>query len=186
MSATAEIRWHGRGGQGVVTVSQILAQAALYEDKYFQAFPEFGPERAGAPLRGFTRVSDHPIEIHSQIYTPDIVVVVDSTLLKTIKVTEGLPKGGTLIVNSGERPENLKKDIGITDINVYTVDATRIALDVIGAQFYNVPMLGALVKVSGVVSLDSALKAVSTRFSGEIARRNMVALKRAFEEVRGE
>ncbi|MFQ6074781.1 MAG: 2-oxoacid:acceptor oxidoreductase family protein [Candidatus Bathyarchaeia archaeon] len=185
MPVLKEIRWHGRGGQGVVTASQILAQAALSEGRYVQAFPEFGPERTGAPLRGFTRISDRPIDVHSQVYTPRTVVVIDPTLLKTVNVTSGLQKGGRLLVNTTERPKELKKALGAEDFRVYTVDATRIALDLIGGPFFNTPMLGALIRVTRIVPLDSVVGTVEERFRGEIAERNVAALKRAFEEVRG-
>lgn len=180
-----EIRWHGRGGQGVVTASQILAQAALSEGRYVQAFPEFGPERTGAPLRGFTRISDRPIDLHSQVYTPDTVVVIDPTLLRAVNVTSGLRKGGRLLVNTPERPMELRRALGDGDFKVYTVDATRIALDLIGGPYFNTPMLGALIRVSRVVPLASVVRMVEERFEGEIAERNVAALKRAFEEVRG-
>lgn len=180
----SEIRWHGRGGQGAVTASQILAAAALLDGKYVQAFPEFGPERAGAPVRAFTRISDEPINIHSQIYTPDVVVVIDPTLLKTANVTEGLKKGGKLIVNTDKTPEEVKKEVNVQDVEVYTVNATRIALDVIGRALFNTPMLGALIKATGVTSLDSVIKETRSRFPGPIGDKNVEMIKRAFEGVK--
>jgi len=184
MPFLSEIRWHGRGGQGAVTASQVLAAAALLDGKYVQAFPEFGPERAGAPVRAFTRISNEPINIHSQIYTPDVVIVIDPTLLKTVKVTEGLTKGGKLIVNSDKNPEEVKKEVNASDAEVYTVNATRIALDVVGRALFNTPMLGALIKVTGVTSLDSVIKETKTRFPGPIGDKNVEMIKRAFEGVR--
>jgi len=186
MALFQEVRWHGRGGQGVVTVSQLLASAALLEGKYVQAFPEFGPERSGAPILGFTRVSDAPIEVHSQVYTPDVVVVLDPTLLKNIDVTKGLKKGGKLIVNTQLSPKELREQIKGNDVEVYTVDGTRIALDVIGRPIFNTTMLGALIKATNLTSLDSVLKVTSERFTGSIAEKNVAVIKRAAEEVKGE
>jgi len=186
MALFQEVRWHGRGGQGVVTASQLLASAALLEGKYVQAFPEFGPERSGAPILGFTRISDTPIEIHSQVYAPDVVVVLDPTLLKKIDVTKGLKRGGRLIVNTQLSPKELKEQLRENDVEVYTVDGTRIALDVIGRPIFNTTMLGALIQATNLTSLDSVLKVTSERFTGSIAEKNVAAIKRAAEEVKGE
>jgi len=122
-----EVRWHGRGGQGVVTASRILAHAALLEGKYVQAFPEFGPERTGAPILGFTRISDEKIRIHSHVYTPSLVVVLDPTLLESVDVTAGLARDGRLIVNSDKNPARVKEKAGATSAKTFTVDATRIS-----------------------------------------------------------
>lgn len=183
-----EIRWHGRGGQGVVTVSRLLASAALLEGKHVQAFPEFGPERTGAPVLGFTRISDAPINVHSQVYAPDVVVVLDPTLLKTVDVTEGLKKGGKLVVNTELPPEESKKQLKGEGIRVFTVNATRIALDVIGRPIFNTAMLGALIKATDLVSLDSAVKAIFAwpRFTRAVGEKNVAAIKRAYREVEGE
>jgi len=180
-----EVRWHGRGGQGVVTVSRLLAHAALLDGKYAQAFPEFGPERAGAPVTGFTRISDEPIMIHSRIYTPNVVVLIDPTLLGKVNVTEGLVKGGLLVMNTEQEPEELKKTLKVEDIKVYTVNATRIALDILGRPIYNTAMLGALVKVSPLASMDSLMKVVKERFPGAVGEKNIAVMKRAYEEVKG-
>ncbi len=181
-----EIRWHGRGGQGVVTASQLLAQAALLEGKHIQAFPEFGPERTGAPILGFTRISDASIDVHSQVYEPDAVVVLDPTLLKNVPVTEGLKKGGKLVVNTDLSPKELKTQLNGEGIRVFTVNATRISLDVIGRPIFNTAMLGALVKTTDVVSLNSVIKVTSERFAGSIGEKNIAAVKRAFAEVQSE
>ena len=186
MALFQEVRWHGRGGQGVVTACQLLASAALLEGKHVQAFPEFGPERSGAPILGFTRISDAPIEIHSQVYAPDVVVVLDPTLLKKIDVMKGLKRGGKLIVNTQLSPKELREQLKENDAEVYTVDGTRIALDVIGRPIFNTTMLGALIKATNLISLDSVLKVTSERFTGSIAEKNMAAIKRAAEEVKGE
>jgi len=179
-----EIRWHGRGGQGIVSVSRLLAEAALIEKKYVQAFPEFGPERAGAPVQGFTRISDEPISIHSQIYSPNIVVVVDPTLLGN-KVTSGLTKDGTIVANTELAPNELSKILSISDAHVYAVNARRIALNVLGRPIYNTAMLGALIRVAPLTSFESISKAVKARFSGTLGEKNVEAMKRAYEEVVG-
>ncbi|WP_309492625.1 pyruvate ferredoxin oxidoreductase subunit gamma [Candidatus Hecatella orcuttiae] len=181
-----EIRWHGRGGQGVVTVSQLLAYAALREGKYVQAFPEFGPERTGAPVLGFTRISEKPIHVHSQVYEPDVAVVLDPTLMGGIDVAEGLKGGGCLVVNTDVTPQELRKQIGRGDVKMFTVNATRIALDTLGRPIFNTAMLGALVKAADLVSLDSVVQVVRERFSGKIAESNIAAIRRAYEEVRAD
>jgi 2-oxoacid:acceptor oxidoreductase gamma subunit (pyruvate/2-ketoisovalerate family) len=179
-----EIRWHGRGGQGIVSVSRLLADAALLENKYVQSFPEFGPERSGAPVRGFTRISDAPVRIHSQIYYPNIVVVVDPTLLNK-NVTSGLTENGIVVANAERAPEELKKTLSVRKAQVYTVDARRIALDVLGRPIYNTAMLGALIKVAPVTSLDSAAKVIKERFPGTLGEKNEEAMKRGHLEVIG-
>jgi len=179
-----EIRWHGRGGQGIVSVSRLLAEAALMDKKYVQSFPEFGPERSGAPVRGFTRISDQPISIHSQIYNPNIVVVVDPTLLSN-NVTSGLPKNGTIVANTELTPEELGKKLAILNVHVYAVNARRIALDVLGRPIYNTAMLGALIKVASLGSFESVAKVVRARFPGTLGEKNVEAMKRAYEEVAG-
>jgi len=179
-----EIRWHGRGGQGIVSVSRLLAEAALTEKKYVQAFPEFGPERSGAPVRGFTRISDEPISIHSQIYNPNIVVVVDPTLLGN-NVTSGLAKDGTIVANTDLTHDELIKALSIREAHVYAVNARRIALDVLGRPIYNTAMLGALIKAAPLTSLESVAKVVRARFPGTLGEKNVEAVKRAYQEVVG-
>jgi len=179
-----EIRWHGRGGQGIVSVSRLLAEAALVDKKYVQAFPEFGPERSGAPVRGFTRISDEPISIHSQIYNPNIVVVVDPTLLGN-NVTSGLAKDGIVVANTEFTPEELRKTLSVSEAHIYAVNARRIALDVLGRPIYNTAMLGALIKAAPLTSFESVAKAVRARFPGTLGEKNVVAVKRAYEEVVG-
>jgi len=180
-----EIRWHGRAGQGVVTASRMFGQAALLDGKHAQAFPEFGPERAGAPVLGFTRVSDESITIHSQIYNPGVVVVLDPTLLRTVNVCDGLAKGGAIIINTDRKPEELRKELGVKNAQTYTVNATKIALEELGRPVFSTAMLGALAKVAPVTSLDSVLKVISERFPGEVGKRNVEAIKRAYKEVVG-
>lgn len=179
-----EIRWHGRGGQGIVSVSRLLAEAALTEKKFVQAFPEFGPERSGAPVRGFTRISDEPISIHSQIYNPNIVVVVDPTLLGN-NVTSGLAENGTVVANSERAPAELENVLSVQSERVYSVDARRIALDVLGRPIYNTAMLGALIKVEPLTSFESIAKVVRARFPGTLGEKNVATMMKAYEEVVG-
>lgn len=179
-----EVRWHGRGGQGIVTVSRLLAHAALLDGKHVQAFPEFGPERRGAPVTGYTRISDEPISIHSRIYTPNVVVIVDPTLLGTIDVTGGLVENGTIVANTEKTAAELKKELKAEKAKVFTVNATRIALDILGRPIYNTAMLGALAKAAPLVSLDSLDKVVKERFPGTIGEKNVAVIKRAYEEAK--
>lgn len=183
----AEVRWHGRGGQGVVTASELLAGAALAEGKHLQAFPEFGPERMGAPVRAFTRISSDPIEIHSHVYTPDVVVVIDPTLLRNPMITEGLSDEGKLIVNFPGTPDEVRKTTKFMG-RIYVVDATKIALETIGRPIANTCCVGALVKVTGFVSLEEVEKQIRTMLETKIGKKaadaNIQALKRAYEEVR--
>jgi pyruvate ferredoxin oxidoreductase gamma subunit len=179
-----EIRWHGRGGQGIVSVSRLLAEAALLNKKHVQSFPEFGPERSGAPVHGFTRISDEPISIHTQILNPNIVVIVDPTLLGT-NVTSGLTENGIIIVNSPLTPVELEKILAVHDKRVYSVNARRIALDILGRPIYNTAMLGALIKVAPITSFESVATVVKIRFPGTLGEKNVEAMNKAFEEVVG-
>ena len=183
-----EIRWHGRGGQGVVTAAQLLAQSALVEGKHFQSFPEFGPERMGAPIRAFSRVCADPINLYCNIDHPGIVVVLDSTLIGQVNMLEGLADDGIVIVNTSEDPATVKKRIGSDKIKVFTVDASGIAKAEIGRAIPNTPMLGALLKASSVLELDTVAKHLRDSFGGkfsqEVVDGNVRALTRAFEEVK--
>lgn len=182
-----EVRWHGRGGQGVVTASELLAGAALAEGKYLQAFPEFGPERMGAPIRAFTRISDEPIDIHSHVYTPDVVVVIDPTLLENPTITEGLSDDGKLIVNFPGTPDEVRK---ITKFmgRIYTVNATKIAMETIGRPIANTCCVGALVKATKLVGLEQVEAQIQNMLGAKIGERgtqaNIKALHRAYEEVK--
>jgi pyruvate ferredoxin oxidoreductase gamma subunit len=179
-----EIRWHGRGGQGIVSVSRLLAEAALMDKKHVQSFPEFGPERSGAPVRGFTRISDEPISIHSQIYNPNIVVVVDPTLIGS-DVASGLAENGIILANTELTSKELSEKLAVSDAKVYAVNARRIALDVLGRPIYNTAMLGALLKVAPLTSFESIAKVVRARFPGTLGEKNVEAMKRAYNEVVG-
>ena len=185
-----EIRWHGRGGQGVVTAAKLLAESALEQDKFFQAMPEYGAERMGAPIQAFTRIGDQPITLHCNITKPNIVVVLDQTLLGTIDVADGLVDEGVMLVNSKKSPLEIRNDLGITKGKVYTIDATQIALDTIGRPIPNTPMLGALIKITGMIDLDTVLehlkKSFGKKFAQEVIDANIDAVKRAYEEVTSE
>jgi pyruvate ferredoxin oxidoreductase gamma subunit len=184
---TIEIRWHGRGGQGVVTANEILAGAALKEGKYIKAFPEFGPERMGAPIRAFARISDEPIIVHSQVYYPDLVVVIDPTLIGQINVLDGLKPNGSVIANYPEGKDKLKMKIGSNGEDIHAVNATKIALDELGRPMTNTAMLGALVKVSNIVKLKTVTEELRAKFAGkfkeDIIAKNVKAVERAYNEV---
>ena len=176
-----EIRWHGRGGQGAVTSVEMLALAAIGEGKFAQGFPSFGPERRGAPVTAFTRIDDKRIKVRSAIYTPDVVVVLDASLVTLVNVTEGLNPDGTLIVNTTKSPDELKKELAFPG-TVATVDASKIAWEELGVPITNTTMLGALIKVLKVVALEAVTSPLTHRF-GRIAPKNLAALKRAYGEV---
>jgi pyruvate ferredoxin oxidoreductase gamma subunit len=191
MSKTIEIRWHGRGGQGAKTASLLLAEAAFNTGKYIQGFPEYGPERMGAPITAYNRISDKKIRIHSNIYEPDYVVVVDESLIRDVDVTAGLKKEGAILVNTSKEPAEVKKQLKGFDGRVYTVDAMTISLETLGKYFPNTPMLGAIVKVSGIMEEEEFIKSMEESFNHKFASKpeviegNMKAIKRAFQEVKG-
>ena len=184
--STIEIRWHGRGGQGVVTANEILAGAALREGKYIKAFPEFGPERMGAPVRAFARISDQPINLHSQVYYPDFVVVLDPTLLSNPMIKEGLSDKGAMIANYPGGNDKLRAIVG-NGFSVHAVNATKISLDEIGRPMANTAMLGAFVRVSKIVAITSVTAELAAKFQGkfnqEVIDKNLRAVQRAYEEV---
>jgi len=188
MGDITEIRWHGRGGQGAVTAAKLVAEAALRQDQYFQASPEYGPERMGAPIQAFTRISAEPIDIFCGVTNPDIVVVLDPTLLGAVDVTDGMPEGGTLLVNTADEPAVIREQTGFASGRVATVDATQIAIDTIGKAIPNTPMLGALLKATGIMDIDGVLEHVRTsfgkKFTQEIIEGNVNAVRRAYEEVK--
>jgi len=187
MAELLEIRWHGRGGQGVVTAGELLAETALDSGQYFQAFPDYGPERMGAPVRAFTRLSPDPITIHSQIEEPDVVLVLDPTLLGAVPVIEGLKEDGILIVNSTKAPAEVRDKVGLRFGKVFTVDASHIAIEEMGREITNTPMLGAFATATGVVDVDALAREVrewfGTKLSPQAVEANVRALMRAAEEV---
>ncbi|MDA8218190.1 MAG: 2-oxoacid:acceptor oxidoreductase family protein [Dehalococcoidales bacterium] len=184
-----EVRWHARGGQGAVTASRFLSTAGVRERKHFQAFPEFGTERMGAPIQAFTRISPERIYLHSQVQTPDAVVVLDPTLLRGVDVTAGLQDGGTLVVNSPDDPATVRKQINAEgkNITVFTVDADKIARECIGRPITNTAMVGALVRATGLLEFDNVREELRAqfghRFRQSVVDGNIRALERAYEEV---
>jgi pyruvate ferredoxin oxidoreductase gamma subunit len=177
-----EIRWHGRGGQGAVTSVELLSLAAIEEGKYAQGFPSFGTERRGAPVTGFNRVDDKQIKIRSGIYHPDVVVVLDKSLVGLVDVAEGLKPEGVLLVNTTKSLAELKKDIKFEG-KIATCDATAIAWKELGVPITNTTMLGALLKVIGIVKFESLTHPIGERF-GRIASKNIAAAKSAFDQVK--
>lgn len=179
-----EVRIHGRGGQGSVTAAEVLAHAAFIEGKSVQAFPYFGAERRGAPVKAFARISDEPILVHSQVYNPDYVIVLDPYIYKVVDVTEGLNKNGILVMNTTKKPA----EVGLSGWRVATVDATGIALElnllVAGLPVVNTSILGAFAKATGEVKLESILKAVNETWSGAAGERNARATELAYERLK--
>ncbi|MDR3282618.1 MAG: 2-oxoacid:acceptor oxidoreductase family protein [Candidatus Methanoplasma sp.] len=181
-----EICWHGRGGQGIVTANEILAEATIYAGKYVKAFPEFGPERMGAPIRAFARISDTPIRVHTQVYEPDIVIVVDPTLVGHVDVAKGLKGNGIIIANFPGTSKELQNAIG-TSAKCHAVDATRISTEEIGRPMANTSMLGALMKLRPIISYKELEENMASKFEAKLSKsmieKNISALKRAYEEV---
>ena len=189
MNNLIEIIWHGRGGPGAKTASLLLAYAAFNTGKYIQGFPEYGPERMGAPITAYNRISDKPITIHSNIYEPDYVVVVDDTLLESVPVTAGLKKEGAIVINTTNSPEYLKEKLNGYDGNIYTIDARKVSEETLGKYFPNTPMLAAIVKVTGIMSDEAFLEDMKGSFKHKFAKKpeviegNMKALELALKEV---
>ncbi len=192
MERMFEIRWHGRGGQGSKTASILLAKIAAEAGNYVQAFPEYGPERMGAPVLAYTRIWDKPIHLHCQIEKPNLVVVLDPTLIGTVDITANLIKKGHLIINTERDPEELKDELGLADyLNIYTIDANNISEETIGSIFPNTPMLGAINRVINWMEINTfkelAKKELEKKFSHkpEIVNGNLESVERAYQEVRG-
>lgn len=188
MAEIIEIRWHGRGGQGTVTAAKVLADACLSGGRYVQAFPEYGPERAGAPLRAYNRISSKEIRMHCPVLQPKVISVVDSTLIDSIDVTEGASEDSIFVVNTSKSPSEIREKLKAKPTQkVYTVDATKIALDCIGRALPNSPMLGAICRVTNLVSLEHLLNDIKNsfgkKFSQKIIDGNLEAAKRGYEEV---
>ena len=190
MKDIVEIRWHGRGGQGAKTASLLLADAAFNTGKYVQGFPEYGPERMGAPITAYNRISSERSTVHSNIYEPDYVVVVDETLISAVDVTAGLKKEGAIVINSGKSPDELRPLLKGSEGRVCTIDAGKISEEELGKNFPNTPMLAAIVKVSGVVNAEEFIQDMEASFKHKFASKpqviegNMRALKRSMEEVK--
>lgn len=189
MKDIIEIRWHGRGGQGAKTACLLLADVAFSSGKYVQGFPEYGPERMGAPITAYNRISSDRCTVHSNIYNPDYVVVVDETLLTSVDVTKGLKENGAIIINSGKSPGELRPLLRGYQGSVYTIDARRISEETLGKNFPNTPMLAAAVKVSNLVDSEKFLCDMEESFQHKFASKphvvegNMNAIKKSLEEV---
>ena len=181
-----EFRWHGRGGQGAWTASELLARAAIHEGKYIQSFPEFGPERMGAPVKAYTRISDEPIRLHCAVYKPNLAIVMDPTLLVTVPVTEGLGENGILIVNTPKTPKTMKEELKMAEGTVWTVPATDIAMRILGRFITNTAMLGVVARATGIVKMESIEKVVQERFPGPLGEKNIGIIKEAYKEAKSE
>ena len=185
-----EIRWHARGGQGAVTAAKMVAELALGQGKYFQAFPEYGPERSGAPIVAFTRVSDEPIQIYAGIEHPQIVVVLDPSLLGVVDVTKGAPADAIVLVNSEMSPAELRKHYGLKGSRLFTVAATRIAIETIKRPIPNTPMVGALTRITGLFPIDEVVAFLRVdfgkKFPPKVVEGNISAITRSYEEVQAE
>jgi len=191
MKDLIEIRWHGRGGQGAKTAALLFADAALASGKYIQAFPEYGPERMGAPVTAFNRISSKPILLHSGVLNPSVVIVLDPTLMCVANVTEGVPQDGVILVNTNKSPAEVKKELGVTgSIKVYTVDASAISTETIGRDIPNTPMLGAFIKVTGILDfkemMEDTRQKLGKKFKSkpEVIEGNIKAIERAYNEVK--
>ena len=190
MKDLIEIRWHGRGGQGAKTASLLLADAAFNTGKYIQGFPEYGPERMGAPITAYNRISTNPITIHTNIYEPDYVVVVDDTLLESVDVTSGLKEDGAIVINTTKSADYLRSVLKGYKGEIYTIDAKKISEEALGRYFPNTPMLAAIVKVSKIMSDEDLLEDMKDSFKHKFAKKpevidgNMKALEMALKEVK--
>ena len=189
MSNVTEIRWHGRGGQGAKTAALLLADVAFQTGKYVQGFPEYGPERMGAPITAYNRISDNEIRVHSNIYDPQYVVVVDESLLESVDVTKGLKKDGAILVNTQKTKEEIIPLLKGYEGNVYIIDAHKVSMQTIGKYFPNTPLLAAIVKVAGIMDEDTFLTEMKSSFTHKFASKpevidgNMAALEMALKEV---
>ncbi len=187
MDQTLEIRWHGRGGQGAKTAALLLADVAFMTGKNVQGFPEYGPERMGAPITAFNRISTEPIRVHSNIYEPDFVAVVDETLLTSVHVTDGLSKDGAIIVNTPKSPDEIRPLLRGYEGRVITIDARGISEETLGRNFPNTPMLAAMAAVTKVMEKDAFFKEMENSFAHKFAKKpqviegNMKALHMAYD-----
>ena len=190
MNDLIEIRWHGRGGQGAKTASLLLADAAFNTGKYIQGFPEYGPERMGAPITAYNRISSKPITIHSNIYEPNFVVVVDDSLLESVDVTAGLDSNGAIVINTTKSADELQKFLNGYSGDIYTIDAKSISIEALGKYFPNMPMLAAIVEVSKIMSEKDYLKCMKDSFVHKFAKKpeviegNMKAIELTFSNVK--
>lgn len=190
MEKMFEIRWHGRGGQGAVTAAKLVAEVAVTKGYYAQAFPEFGPERRGAPVQAFTRLNASVIRAYYGVANPDAVIVLDATLLDSVDVIHGLVSGGILLINTALSPAETREKLKLGNAKTYTVNASIIAQECLGVAIPNTAMIGALVRVADILSLDDVVdyfrKAFASRFSSKVFEGNLKAIRRAYEEVKAE
>ncbi len=192
MAKILEIRWHGRGGQGAKTGSALLGEAIVSMGRYVQAFPDYGPERMGAPMRAYNRISDEPITLHCGVTSPQVVLVLDPTLLGKVDVAQGLPEDGIIIVNTAKGPGEIRAKLALKGRRIFTIDADRISTETIGRAYPNTPMLGALVKTTNVVPIDELLESTRHRLTKKFRNKpeaiegNIKAIERAYQEVHGE
>jgi len=186
MKKIFEIRIHGRGGQGAKTAAEFIAESALVKGKNIQAFPEYGPERSGAPMKAYARVSDGKIKTFAPVVSPDVVMVIDNTLLRAVDVTEGLTDKGILIVNTNESAAEIKKKTGFNG-KIYCVDATKISIDTVGRNLPNTPMLGALVKATGIIELEAITDSIKHKFLKKLGEdktnKTIEGVKRAYDAL---
>jgi pyruvate ferredoxin oxidoreductase gamma subunit len=192
MAKVLEIRWHGRGGQGAKTAALMLAEVVAEMGKYVQGFPEYGPERMGAPILAFNRISDEKIHIHSNVVNPEIVIVLDATLLGKAKITQGVGEDGIYIINTTKTPSEVRELLGLDDGKLFTVDANQISLETIGRVIPNTPLMGAFVKATNLLPFDEFFDKVKGQLSKkfkskpEVIEGNLEAIKRAYQEVKSE
>lgn len=192
MAKLTEIRWHGRGGQGAKTAALLFGEAVLGQGQYMQAFPEYGPERMGAPVQSFNRISEEPITLHCGVTSPQVVVVLDPTLIGTIDVMKGLPADGTIIINTDQPASRFREMLHLDGQKLYTVDASKIAEETIGRNIPNTPMMGALVKATGLVDFDEMLEDTKHKLEKkfrnkpEVIEGNVLAIRRAYEELKAD
>ncbi|SHM71574.1 pyruvate ferredoxin oxidoreductase, gamma subunit [Caldanaerovirga acetigignens] len=192
MAKVLEIRWHARGGQGAKTAALMLAESVAEMGKYVQGFPEYGPERMGAPIQAFNRISDEPIYIHSNVVNPDIVIVLDPTLIGKANIIDGVPEDGIYIINTTKAPSEVREMLGIKGGRIYTVDANQISLETIGRPIPNTPMMGAFIRATGVIPFDEFMarmrEQLAKKFKSkpEVIEGNLKAIERAHQEVKGE
>jgi pyruvate ferredoxin oxidoreductase gamma subunit len=188
MSKITEIRWHARGGQGAMLAARTLARIAITEGKYAQGMPEFGPERMGAPIRAYNRVGKENFSLYCSVVNPDVVVVLEDSLMDTVNVTEGLNKDGIIIVNTNKTPAEVRAKLKLDGHKIYTVDASAISIAALGRAIPNTPILGAIVKTTNVVSLDGLLADIKhsfgEKFSAKVVEGNLNSIKKGFEEVK--
>ncbi len=192
MESALEVRWHGRAQQGVVTAAKLLGEVCVASGKFVQAFPEFGPERMGAPVRAYNRIANEPIRLHCQVLEPSYVLIADPTLIQIAGVTDGTPKDAVFIVNTAKDPAEMRKELNVksAEAKVCTIDASKISLETIGRLMPNTPLLGALAKATNVISVDALIENFkenySKKFSEKVIVGNIEAIRRGYDEVRWE